>query len=129
MPGIPVRVVDYQVPGRGSGEVFTVVTSILGHQDTPAPELAAAYHQRWEAELAFDEIETHQLGPAPSCAPAPGPVSQELYALLLTHYAIRQLMTEAAEQAELDPDQLSFTRTLHRPPPGHRPGGLFPPPG
>ncbi len=28
----------------------------------------------------------------------------ELYALLLTHYAIRQLMTEAADQAELDPD-------------------------
>ena len=37
----------------------------------------------------------------------------ELYALLLTHYAIRQLMTEAADQAELDPDRLSFTRALN----------------
>ena len=38
-------------------------------------------------------------------------------------------MTEAADQAELDPDRLSFTRApAHRPPPGHRPGGLFPPP-
>ena len=38
---------------------------------------------------------------------------QELYGLLVTHYAIRQLMTEAADQAELDPDRLSFTRALN----------------
>lgn len=114
MPGIPVRVVDYSVPGRGSGEVFTVVTSITSYQDAPAPELAAAYHQRWEAELAFDEVKTHQRGPAAVLrSRSPDLVLQELYALLLTHYAIRQLMTEAAEQAELDPDQLSFTRTLN----------------
>lgn len=114
MPGIPVRVAGYTVPGRGSGEVFTVVTSITGYQDAPAPELAAACHQRWEAELAFDEIKTHQRGPAAVLrSRSPDLVLQELYALLLTHYAIRQLMTEAAGQAELDPDQLSFTRTLN----------------
>jgi hypothetical protein len=39
-------------------------------------------------------------------------VRQELYALLITHYAIRRLMTEAADQAELDPDRLSFARAL-----------------
>jgi hypothetical protein len=114
MPGIPVRVIDYQVPGRGSGEVFTIATSITGHQDLPAPELAAAYHQRWEIELAFDEVKTRQRGPAVILrSRSPDMVLQELYGLLLTHYAIRQLMTEAADQAELDPDQLSFTRTLN----------------
>jgi hypothetical protein len=113
LPGLHVRVVDYDVPGRG-GEVVTLVTSILDHQDTPAPELAAAYHQRWEIELAFDEIKTHQRGPAVILrSRSPGMVLQELYGLLLTHYAIRQLMTEAADQAELDPDRLSFTRTLN----------------
>ena len=40
-------------------------------------------------------------------------VLQELYGLLITHYAIRRLMTEAADQAELDPGRLSFTRTLN----------------
>jgi Insertion element 4 transposase N-terminal/Transposase DDE domain len=114
MPGLPVRVVDYQVPGHGSGEVFTVVTSILDYQDTPAPDLAAAYCQRWETELAFGEIKTSQRGPAVILrSRSPDLVIQELYGLLLTHYAIRRLMTEAADQAELDPDRLSFTRTLN----------------
>jgi hypothetical protein len=114
MPGIPVRVVDYQVPGRGSGEVFTVVTSVLDHQDLPAPDLAAAYCQRRETELAFDEIKTHQRGPAVILrSRSPDMVIQELYGLLLTHYAIRQLMTEAADQAGPGPDRLSFTRTLN----------------
>lgn len=114
MPGMYVRVVDYAIPGRGSGEVVTVITSILDHQDMTAADLAAAYHQRWEAELAFDEIKTHQRGPAIILrSRSPDLVLQELYGLLLTHYAIRQLMTQAADQAELDPDRLSFTRTLN----------------
>jgi Insertion element 4 transposase N-terminal/Transposase DDE domain len=55
LPGLHVRVVDYDVPGRG-GEVVTLVTSICDHQDTPAPELAAAYHQRWvRHEVAWSE--------------------------------------------------------------------------
>ena len=112
LPGLHVRVVDYDIPGRG-GEVVTLVTSITDHQDTPAPELAAAYHQRWEIELAFDEIKTHQRGPAVILrSRSPDMVLQELYGLLITHYAIRKLMTEAADQAELDPGRLSFTRAL-----------------
>jgi transposase IS4-like protein/DDE family transposase len=115
LPGMHVRVVDYDVPGRGDkGEVITVVTSVTDHQDMTAADLAAAYRERWEVELAFDEIETHQRGPAAILrSRAPDLVLQELYGLLITHYAIRQLMTEAAGQAELDPDRLSFTRTLN----------------
>jgi Insertion element 4 transposase N-terminal/Transposase DDE domain len=113
LPGMHVRVVDYDVPGRGSGELCTIVTSVTDHQDLPAPEIAAAYHQRWEIEIAFDEIETHQRGPAAILrSRSPDMVLQELYGLLITHYAIRRLMTEAADQAELDPDRLSFTRAL-----------------
>jgi hypothetical protein len=112
LPGMHVRVVDYDVPGRG-GEVVTLVTSILDHQDAPAPDLAAAYHQRWEIELAFDEVKTHQRGPAVILrSRSPDLVHQELYGLLITHYAIRKLMAEAADQAEIDPDRLSFTRAL-----------------
>lgn len=114
LPGMHVRVVDYDVPGRGKGEIFTVVTSVLDHEELPAPEIAAAYCERWEIELTFDEIETHQRGPAAVLrSRSPDMVMQELYGLLVTHYAIRRLMTEAADQAELDPDRLSFTRTLN----------------
>ena len=114
LPGLHVRVVDYDVPGRGKGELFTVVTSVLDYQELPAPDLAAAYHQRWEIELTFGEIETAQRGPAAVLrSRSPDLVIQELYGLLVTHYAIRKLMAEAADQAELDPDRLSFTRALN----------------
>ena len=113
LPGMHVRVADYDVPGRGKGEIFTVITSILDYQELPAPEIAAAYHQRWEIELTYDEIETHQRGPAAVLrSRSPDLVLQELYGLLITHYAIRKLMTEAADQAELDPDRMSFIRAL-----------------
>ena len=39
-------------------------------------------------------------------------IRQEIWALLLTHYSIRQLMTRAADEADIDPDQLSFIRSL-----------------
>jgi hypothetical protein len=114
LPGLHIRVIDYDVPGRGKGELFTVVTSVLDYQELPAPDLAAAYHQRWEIELTFGELETRQRGPAAVLrSRSPDLVLQELYGLLITHYAIRKLMTEAADQAELDPDRLSFTRALN----------------
>jgi hypothetical protein len=39
-------------------------------------------------------------------------VTQEVWALLLTHYRIRQLMCQAADEADADPDRLSFIRSL-----------------
>jgi hypothetical protein len=39
-------------------------------------------------------------------------VRQEIWGILLTHYAIRHLMHEAADTADVDPDRLSFIRSL-----------------
>jgi hypothetical protein len=39
-------------------------------------------------------------------------IIQELYALLIAHYAVRAAMCEAAEQERLDPRTLSFVATL-----------------
>jgi len=39
-------------------------------------------------------------------------VKQEIWALLLAHYAIRDLICQAASQADIDPDRLSFIRSL-----------------
>jgi hypothetical protein len=58
-----IRVGEYTIEDRpGSGELFCLITTILDHEFAPAVELATAYHQRWEIELSFDEIETHQTG-------------------------------------------------------------------
>jgi len=114
LPGFYVRVVDYEIPDRGDGdEIITLVTNITDPNEIPATELAVAYHQRWEAELVFDELKTHQRGAGMILrSRKPELVEQEIWGLLLTHYGIRHLMREAADQAELDPDRMSFIRTL-----------------
>lgn len=113
-PGTPVRAVDYEVTDRGDrDEIITLVTTIMDPGEVPAGELAAAYHERWEAELVFDEVKTHQRGAATVLrSRKPEMVEQEIWGLLLTHYGIRNLMAEAADQAELDPGRLSFMRAL-----------------
>ena len=114
LPGTYVRAVDYEVTDRGDGgEIITLVTDITGPEEIPAAEPAAAYHERWEAELVFDELKTHQRGAGAILrSRKPELAEQELWGLLLTHYGIRHLMCEAADQAELDPDRMSFIRAL-----------------
>jgi Insertion element 4 transposase N-terminal/Transposase DDE domain len=112
--GIPVRVIEYEVTNReGKGEIFCLITTIMDPQDASAAELAAAYQERWEFESSLDEIKTHQRGRGGVLrSKSPEMIRQEIWALLLTHYAIRCLMCEAADQAGKDPDRLSFMRSL-----------------
>ena len=114
LPGIYVRAVDYEVTDRGGGgEIITLVTNITDPEEIPAAELAAAYHERWEAELVFDELKVHQRGQGMILrSRKPELVEQEIWGLLLTHYGIRSVMREAADQADLDPDRISFIRAL-----------------
>jgi len=113
---ILVRLVAYTLtdPARpGYGEVHRLVTTLLDPVATPAVDLACAYHERWEIEVTVDELDTHQrLVGRPLRSRRPVGVIQELYALLLAHYAVRALMHEAACQAGLDPDRLSFVHAV-----------------
>jgi hypothetical protein len=112
--GTPCRVVEYMVENRGEQtDTFCLLTSILDWEDAPAHELAALYHERWEFEITLDEIEIHQLGHGRVLrSKSPEMVRQEIWGILLTHYAIRHLMHEAADTADIDPDRLSFMRSL-----------------
>jgi hypothetical protein len=113
---IPVRVIEYTLTGSaGSGkpETFRLITTILDPDDVTAIELAAAYQQRWEYEISLREIETQMLEPGTGLrSKSPKLVRQELWGLLLAHYAIRSLMAGAAASAGLDPDRLSFMRSI-----------------
>lgn len=62
-----------------------------------AQELTALYHERWEIENVFDEFKTHLRGSNTVLrSKTPEMVQQELWWLLLAHFAIRQLMAQAA---------------------------------
>jgi Insertion element 4 transposase N-terminal len=113
---IPVRVVEYEIPdreGNGTGELICLITSILDPDDVTAIELATAYHERWESETSFPEKKTYlRRSGRVLRSKSPAMVRQEIWALLLSHYAIRKLMCHAADEAGLDPDHVSFTRSL-----------------
>ena len=53
---------EHRVDGAGD-EVFRLATKLLDPRQAPATELAALYHERWESENAYDEVNTHLLGP------------------------------------------------------------------
>jgi Insertion element 4 transposase N-terminal/Transposase DDE domain len=109
-----VRVIEYQVEQRETrGEVFCLITTLLDHTTAPAVELAALYHRRWEFELSLNEIETHQLGHNRVLrSKTPELVKQEIWSLLLTHYAIRCIMKQAADTVEYDAERISFIRSV-----------------
>jgi hypothetical protein len=107
-----VRVLVYTLtdPARpGYHETHRLLTTLLDAQEVPALDLICTYHDRWEIELTIDEIDTHQrLAQQPLRSRTPVGVLQELYSLLVAHYAVRALMAAAAQEANLAPTQLSF---------------------
>ena len=113
--GLEVRVIEYSLPGVPGGDtVYRLVTTMLDPATAPATELAALYHERWEAELTLAELKVALPGePLMLRSRRPDPIMQEVYALLLTHFAVRPLIYEASRHAGCDPGTLSFTHTIN----------------
>jgi hypothetical protein len=109
-----VRVVDYTIEdGRENPTTYRLFTTMLDPDEVTAIDLAAAYTQRWEIELTFDELKTHQRGPRTVLrSKSPDLVLQEIWGHLCCHYAIRCLMADAATHSGHDPDRVSFVAAL-----------------
>ena len=116
MEPVWVRIIEYQITDERLGEPggrYRLATTLLNPRIAPARELIDCYHERWEVESTLDEIKTHQrLQQAVLRSRTPDGVLQEVYAVLLAHYAVRFLMHQAACEADLDPDRLSFTDAI-----------------
>ena len=110
--GHRVRVIEYQLTGQHT--VYRLITNVLDHTSAPAQELAALYHERWEHEGTLDELKTHLRGGAEIRlrSETAALVRQEIYGLLLAHYAVRVVMHAAALEADEDPDHFSFIHTV-----------------
>jgi hypothetical protein len=111
-----VRIISYRITDERLGEigqVYRLATTLLNPVLAPALELIALYHERWEVELVIDEIKTHERAQRKVLrSKTPEGVIQELYGIFLAHYAVRWHMAQAAMDAGLDPDRLSFTASL-----------------
>jgi hypothetical protein len=124
-----VRVVDYTIDdGRANTGTYRLFTTLLDPTEASAVDLAAAYQQRWEVELAFDELKTHQRGPRTVLrSKSPELVQQEIWGHLCCHYAIRTLMADVAAHSGHDPDRLSFVAALRITRQSVAQQGAFPP--
>lgn len=111
-----VRIIEYKLTDPALAdpdEVHRLVTTLLDSVCYPLIDLVCAFHERWEIEIAIDEMDTHQrLSQRTLRSLKPVGVIQELYGLLLAHFVIRFLMHEAALLAGIDPDRLSFVHAL-----------------
>ena len=111
-----MRIIEYTFddPQRtGSGETHHLLTTLLDENEHPAETLIVLYHERWEEEIAIDELKTHLRGGRIVLrSKTPELVAQEFYGLMMAHFAVRGLMHEAALQADVDPDELSFIHAV-----------------
>ncbi|WP_371669879.1 IS4 family transposase [Streptomyces sp. NBC_00289] len=113
---VHVRVLAYQLKGTSEDAAasnYRLVTTLLDARRYPARQLAALYRERWEIESVFAEIKTFQRGArVVLSSKTPDGVLQQIWAHLLVHHALRELMLRTAATRQLDPDRISFTETL-----------------
>ena len=113
LDGVVVRVIKYQL-GDDNTTTYRLITTLLDPTQSPAGELAALYHERWEFETVLDEFKTHLRGRQIILrSKKPDLVKQEIYGLLLLHFALRSAMYEAAITNDIPPLDISFTHTMH----------------
>ncbi len=114
-PGLPrkmrCRVVSYQVDGWPERKLLT---SLLDHEQFPAREVAALYHERWETERGYAELKTTMLERKEALrSRKPDGVRQEIWGILLAYNLVRLMILEAADEADLPPTRISFKNALH----------------
>jgi hypothetical protein len=68
----------------------------MDHEAYPITELAKLYRERWEFETMLDEVKTHLMESQPLRSRTADLVLQEIYGMVMAHYAIRAGMYEAA---------------------------------
>jgi Insertion element 4 transposase N-terminal/Transposase DDE domain len=111
---IRVRVIEYTIDTHGESQIYRLITSLIDIVQFPALVLATEYHRRWEVENTIDELKVHLLGrKTPIRSLNPREVVQEVYGWLIGHWAIRSLMFQVADSAQMSPLRLSFTGTLN----------------
>lgn len=118
--GFPRKVQVRQLHVRIRGVEMRYWTSLLDPKAFPAVELVRLYAQRWEEEITFDELKTHQAAlttvnrPVMFRSQTTRRVLQEAWGFLIAYNLVRTLMAEAAASRDLPAVRLSFVDALER---------------
>lgn len=113
-PGMPktwqIRAIRYK---RRGFPPATLLTSLVDAEAYPAKEIVALYHERWELELAYDELKTHMLRREEAIrSRTPDGVRQELWGIAIAYNLVRLEMERAAVEAGVVPTRISFVNAL-----------------
>lgn len=114
-PSLPetwtVRAIRYQRKGFQSQ---WLLTSLLDPEGYPAGEIVDLYHERWEVEMAFDEVKTEVLDREEAIrSKSPKSIEQEVWGILLAYNLVRLEMERVANEAGVPPTCVSFITSLH----------------
>jgi len=114
-PSLPAtwraRALAYQ---RSGHQPQLLLTSLRDPAQYPVAEVIALYHERWEIELAYDEVKTGLLAREEAIrSQSPAAVEQELWGLLLAYNLVRLEMARVAQAAGVAPTRVSFIAALH----------------
>jgi len=110
-----LRMIEYRVGKRQS---VRLLTDLLSRRHYPALAIAKLYRERWESELAYDEIKTHLATPPhgsvqlPVRSKNPNGVLQEIYGLFIAYNLIRDFISAATENRNIAPREISFVGAL-----------------
>jgi len=119
-PEVPRKVLLRQIHVRVRGMEMRYWTSLLDSETCPAVELVRLYGRRWEEELIFDELKTHQGALSTVNRPVlfrsrtSRRVLQEAWGTLIAYNLVRALMVQAAQEQEWEAVGLSFVDALER---------------
>jgi hypothetical protein len=106
----PIRVIRYNRRRYGRQ---VLLTSLTDAEKYPAKELIELYHERWETELAYDEVKTHLLERQESIrSRTPDGVRQELWGIALAYNLVRLEMERLAAAIKVEPTRISFVGAL-----------------
>lgn len=111
---IPGRVLFVRLTKRGfrPHEIY-LFTSLTDAQTYPLEDVVALYAQRWQVELDYRHLKA-TLDMAEFSSKTPEMFRKELAAGILTYNLVCAVLVQAAQQAHLAPQQLSFARGLRR---------------
>jgi hypothetical protein len=119
---LKVRVIEYKLKdlsknnndvGYVGQDTYRLLTNIYDPLFAPSTELAKLYHERWEIESLYGEFKKTLLSNSTVIrSKTPLLVEQELWGLIIIHYALRNLMAHAAWEHKIDPDKLSFKNSV-----------------
>lgn len=108
-----MRAIHYPPPSEGTSSLNTAHVADGSKAVSGAKELVELYHERWEAEIAYDEVKTHLLAREEAIrSRTPDGVRQELWGIAIAYNLVRLEVERAAAEANVPPTRISFVAAV-----------------